>query len=529
MNRGIRPEFNEKLIKLFENELHEVRREDSLKIVKLQQEIENLKLIIKSKDEEILRLKNDQPQPQPQLQPQQMLKPLLPGIKLENENGNGNSLSFNKYSKHPSLTVSPIKRNQSIKNSKFVKPNNNNNNNNNNDPTCNIDKRFVKSMYDNIHLIPTQYSDDDDDEKEEDIGVQTDQDNENNDDDGNDHENKFKISPIKLKVQFSSQGSNTISPKRKYSDYETTMNLSKNSSPIKKIPKLTKSNYESLTPTQCLSSSIVNLSQQEQQQDQQQEQKRKSISVLSPKSTNIPDCSCKNRQQCEHYQNDQIEDKEIVEDSQENSEEIITINNLFPSSASLLSSSFHIEIPENYNTIILQRKYRLQFYINKYYNDVNFKINFRQHPTKLIDWDEVDFILNENYKPDKFIQFLNRNNIKNSKQFEKFKKLYQHSTTTTTTNNNNNELSHLEQFEFEDKLSQIFDKFQSPPGFMQSEFPNTQEYNHRQEIIKQRQLKRIKRRIKDCIMIQDDKQIGEFVFAIEIFNLYVISNRWYIK
>ena len=44
---------------------------------------------------------------------------------------------------------------------------------------------------------------------------------------------KFKISPIKLKVQFSSQGSNTISPKRKYSDYETMMNLSKPSSPMK--------------------------------------------------------------------------------------------------------------------------------------------------------------------------------------------------------------------------------------------------------------------------------------------------------
>ena len=65
MNRGIRPEFNEKLIELFENELREVRREDSLKIVKLHQEIEHLKLIIKSKDEEILRLKREE-QPQPQ-------------------------------------------------------------------------------------------------------------------------------------------------------------------------------------------------------------------------------------------------------------------------------------------------------------------------------------------------------------------------------------------------------------------------------------------------------------------------------
>ena len=131
-----------------------------------------------------------------------------------------------------------------------------------------------------------------------------------------------------------------------------------------------------------------------------------------------------------------------MEDSQENPEEIISINNLFPSSTSLTSSSsstsllpFHIEIPEGYNTIILQRKYRLQFYINIYYNDPNFKINLRQHPTKLIDWDEVDFIINENYKPDKFTQFLNRNNIKNGKQFEKFKN-YITSITITIANSN---------------------------------------------------------------------------------------------
>lgn len=507
MNRGIRPEFNEKLIELFENELREVRREDSLKIVKLHQEIEHLKLIIKSKDEEILRLKREE-----QPQPQQLLKRLLPGVKLENENTKDLTFSFNKYSKHPSLTVSPIKRNKLTKNSKFVKPYDR-------DPTRDIDPRFVKSMYDNIHLIPTQYSDDDD---EEDMQIHQDNNN-NNNDDGNQEESKFKISPIKLKVQFSSQGSNTISPKRKYSDYETTMNLSKPSSPMKKIPKLTKQiDDRSLTPTQYSSGSIVSLSQQQ----------KKPISILSPRSTNIPDCSCMNRQQCERCQNEKSTDKEIVEDSQENPEEIISINNLFPSSTSLTSSSsstslppFHIEIPEGYNTIILQRKYRLQFYINKYYNDPNFKINLRQHPTKLIDWDEVDFIINENYKPDKFTQFLNRNNIKNGKQFEKFKKLYH-------INNNNNiqqQLSHLDQFEFEDKLSQIFDKFQSPPGFMQSDFPDTQEYKQRQEIIKQRQLKRIERRIKDCTTIQDGKQIGEFVFGIEIFNLYVISNRWYIK
>ena len=55
-------------------------------------------------------------------------------------------------------------------------------------------------MYDNIHLIPTQYSDDDDDE---DIQIHQDNNNNNNNnDDGNQEESKFKISPIKLKSSF---------------------------------------------------------------------------------------------------------------------------------------------------------------------------------------------------------------------------------------------------------------------------------------------------------------------------------------
>ena len=54
------------------------------------------------------------------------------------------------------------------------------------------------NLCDNIHLIPTQYSDDDD---EEDMQIHQDNNN-NNNDDGNQEESKFKISPIKLKVNF---------------------------------------------------------------------------------------------------------------------------------------------------------------------------------------------------------------------------------------------------------------------------------------------------------------------------------------
>ena len=79
---------------------------------------------------------------------------------------------------------------------------------------------------------------------------------------------------------------------------------------------------------------------------------------------------------------------------------------------------------------------------------------------------------------------------------------------------------------FEDRMSQIFDKFPSPPGFMMSEFPNTQEDLRRREVVAARQQRRIQRRVTLCVLVKNDKQIGEFIFAVDILNEYVLINRY---
>ncbi|RLV94774.1 hypothetical protein JA1_001577 [Spathaspora sp. JA1] len=180
-----------------------------------------------------------------------------------------------------------------------------------------------------------------------------------------------------------------------------------------------------------------------------------------------------------------------------------------------------IPIPKTITTILQKRKYLLNYYTDRFNNEPTFNINLVRHPINEITWDFADFKLNPNYNPPAKSTFLHNHKIINQNQYNKVKAFYQ---ATNMKNNPDFEDS------FEDKLSQIFDKFASPPGFMNSEFPNTQELQSRREILTKRQNKRLARRIKECTCVDDKKrQIGEFVFGIDILNSYVTADRWFIK
>ncbi|KAI5962406.1 uncharacterized protein KGF55_003482 [Candida pseudojiufengensis] len=212
---------------------------------------------------------------------------------------------------------------------------------------------------------------------------------------------------------------------------------------------------------------------------------------------------------------------EIIEDSQEGEMSVYSTpppttqySNELNSPPISLTSSPEIKIPENIITINQKRKYLLDYYTSKFQTDLNFKINLIQNPIKQISWDFIDFIKNLNYKPMEFSQFLQKHQIKDPTKFNKYKTFF---------NLNEN-------WKIEDKLSQIFDKFESPPGFMKSDFPTSQELIERKKLIDKRQTNRINRRIKSCLFLNDqNQQIGEFIFSCDILNKYVISGRWYIR
>ena len=68
--------------------------------------------------------------------------------------------------------------------------------------------------------------------------------------------------------------------------------------------------------------------------------------------------------------------------------------------------------------------------------------------------------------------------------------------------------------------SQLYDKFPSPPGFMTSEFPLTQEAAARRKVIIDRQNDRLRRRL--ILSIHGD----EFIFYEEILNKFVEAGRY---
>ncbi|KAG5420639.1 hypothetical protein I9W82_002520 [Candida metapsilosis] len=173
-----------------------------------------------------------------------------------------------------------------------------------------------------------------------------------------------------------------------------------------------------------------------------------------------------------------------------------------------------IEIPTNL-TLLQQRNYLANYYSVMLKTGPGFRINLLQHPIKQISWDFGDFVFNEkeNYKPTALVKKVTQNSIKDRIKFEQFKSFY---------NYDDNEV------EFEDILSQIFDKFQSPPGFMDSDFPDTQELDERRRTIRERQLNRLTRRLSSCVTVEDGVQVGEFVFALDVLNQYVVRGRWFI-
>ncbi|KAI3406041.2 hypothetical protein KGF56_001260 [Candida oxycetoniae] len=197
-------------------------------------------------------------------------------------------------------------------------------------------------------------------------------------------------------------------------------------------------------------------------------------------------------------------DVEEIADSQED-------DAIYSTPSSQKTSSSPIVIPKHLNSVLQTRQYLTQYYTDKFVTDPSFKINLSRHPIKRLSWDFSDFKLNLNYQPGNFSQFIRRHNIMDKTKFDKYKTFYKLS----------------EDQQFEDKLSQIFDKFESPPGFMKSEFPDTQELQERKKIVRERQSKRINRRLESCTIVIDQEQIGEFVFSLDILNRYVVHNRWY--
>lgn len=456
----LRQEFSVKLSALVAQEIEELRRHDKQQIKALEAELAQLKKAIQSRDNEIATLKKRHRKEGVSLSSSPIKKPrLIPS---------SSNVVKSVYDMNSERMVESVRKS--------------------------------KSMYEDRHIMPTQYSDDED-------SIVNSQDLKQGR-----REIYLRSSPtrsitLSRKASgISSQSSIVISPKKKSIHVDAL-------SPVKMGRKLTEIRLVRLSPnvspvksTQYSSSPIHRHVQEDPVQQQVPHRHRYLPKQHQP--------SIKGR--------DELEEEEIEDSEEEMSIIDSGCTQEFPDSPI-------IGIPKNVTTILQKRQFLLKYYTDRLSSSNDFKINLIKNPINQISWDFGDFKQNPNYRPDKNNTFIRNNKIINQRQFDKYKQFYQAAANNDANDNGNNNGDDADDDQFEDKLSQIFDKFATPPGFMQSDFPDTQEQEKRKEIVRQRQLRRLARRIKSCVSLKNGIQVGEFIFACDILNQYVVKGRWYIR
>ncbi|KAG7194449.1 uncharacterized protein KQ657_004662 [Scheffersomyces spartinae] len=185
-----------------------------------------------------------------------------------------------------------------------------------------------------------------------------------------------------------------------------------------------------------------------------------------------------------------------------------------------------IEDSENEESLIipadftrLQRKHlKLQHLEAKYWNDLTYTINLTTNPITENSWIITDFKRNHHYKPRHLSQF-KRTKLHTTNDKENMLQFYK-----ALNNENKSDIDDDkdDSDDEENELSQLAGKWPSPPGFMRSEFPNTQEHIQRQAIIDARIKDRLRRRLKLSL------RQGMWLFTVDILNKYVSAKRFLI-
>ena len=234
---------------------------------------------------------------------------------------------------------------------------------------------------------------------------------------------------------------------------------------------------------------------------------------------------------------DKIEDEgdnfEEIEDSQDEQENDFEMNASFDNSkrqpladlTSAVSSQSNIpaspHVPKYY-TPLQRRTFLTQLFTRKYNSSPVYKIDLTRNPINESAWLVSDFKPNPKYSRPLGVQKFGLT----SKENQDIKRFHDLAGPVKRRNigENNDPYGHSTLL----SESQVYDKFPSPPGFMISEFPDTQEKIERNKIVDGRQQDRIKRRLFECFGKSHGHQ-GEFIFRIDILNKFVELNRFVYK
>ena len=213
-----------------------------------------------------------------------------------------------------------------------------------------------------------------------------------------------------------------------------------------------------------------------------------------------------------------VKEDEIIQDSQDEDDLLQPLS----------SQGCQLEIPQpKLHTTLQNREFVRKYITTKFYENSTIKINLKTNPISGSNWIISDFKANPNFvrSATKYIKLGDgqRRKIGLTKlQEENIAKFYKVAGAGYDGPESDCD------YTYEDDISQIYDKFPSPPGFMQSEFPTTQEQARRRDIVKTRQVRRVQRRVRSCLQVELGQQVGEVIFVSEILNMYVRQNRFII-
>lgn len=245
-----------------------------------------------------------------------------------------------------------------------------------------------------------------------------------------------------------------------------------------------------------------------------------------------------------------------LEDNSNEFNEIIENDDSAETVYSSKSDSFCIESSKetekseiNFNsktiTMLQKRSFLNKYYNDKLLNDPNFKIDLKNNPINECKWVLIDFKVNEFFskKNKKERSLINKIGLtkKENVRIRNFYELAKCDRKQTNMSKKLNQNNFFKDFDktgglewndsnfFEDCQSQMFEKVPSPPGFMKSEFPKPKELIKRKKTILKKQQRRIQRRLKSCFECLKGRQVGEFVFSIDLINKFVQLQRWYVS
>lgn len=211
-----------------------------------------------------------------------------------------------------------------------------------------------------------------------------------------------------------------------------------------------------------------------------------------------------------------LENDDFIVDSQEEFEPL----NPNDESCKEVTNSDHPVYPSNYTA--LQRADFLRTYYRLKMEDKSYNFDLSSNLVTEKQWALDDFVPNPDWHPTKrqINIFNTRTKAQEGKYNDFFKEAgYGAKPTGPRWADLADRKAHEDMDDDDDVMSQIMDKYLSPPGYMIGDFLSTQEAAENKAIVKAKEQKRIKRRLQSAL------NTGEFIFYEEIFNTMVRAGR----